>query len=105
MTDHIKTPQDCITMAEVRNGVDDTDRKLVTLLESRFAYMRAAARIKTDRNAVRDELRKSVVIEAVRKQSIKVGLPSDELAAIWDALVETSIAYETREWDRLRAKK
>ncbi|MGB3712122.1 MAG: chorismate mutase, partial [Erythrobacter sp.] len=48
-------PDDCKTMAEVREGVDATDRELVALLARRFGYMRAAARIKPDREAVRDE--------------------------------------------------
>jgi hypothetical protein len=35
---------DCTTMAEVRAGVDATDRELVILLARRFAFMTAAAR-------------------------------------------------------------
>ena len=45
-------PQDCQTMQDVRAGVDALDRELVTLLVTRQAYMRAAARIKQDRDAV-----------------------------------------------------
>lgn len=90
-------------MAEVRAGVDETDRELVTLLERRFGYMRAAARIKQERGAVRDETRKAAVIEAVRRQAAEAGLPAEDLAAIWDKLVESSIAYELIEWDRLRS--
>ena len=30
------------------------------------------------------------------------GLPADQLAEIWDRLVESSIAYEALEWDRIR---
>ena len=89
-------------MEEVRTGVDDTDRELVTLLERRFAYMRAAARIKTERSNVRDETRKASVVEAVRDMAADAQLPADELAELWDRLVETSIAYEMREWDRMR---
>lgn len=90
-------------MTEVRAGVDETDRELVTLLERRFGYMRAAARIKQERGAVRDETRKAAVIEAVRQQAAAAGLPAEDLAAIWDKLVESSIAYELIEWDRLRS--
>ena len=55
MNDTIKLPEDCTDMRDVRRGVDATDRELMKLLERRFGYMRAAARIKTDRNVVRDE--------------------------------------------------
>ena len=98
-----KLPQDCTTMAEVRAGVDATDRALMDLLDRRFGYMRAAARIKTDRGVVRDEARKAEVIGNARADAAARGLPADALAAIWDSLVEVSIAYELVEWDRIRA--
>ena len=96
-------PEDCSTMAEVRAGVNATDAALVALLTRRFAYMRAAARIKDSRDAVRDEQRKAEVVEAVRAAAVAAGLPAHELASLWDQLVELSIAYELAEWDRLRA--
>jgi isochorismate pyruvate lyase len=49
-------------MAEVRAGIDALDAELLRLLARRFAYMRAAARIKTRREDVRDEARKAEVI-------------------------------------------
>jgi isochorismate pyruvate lyase len=96
-------PEDCTTMLEVREGVDATDRALVELLARRFGYMRAAARIKADRDTVRDEARKAAVIAAVRRDAAERGLPADELASLWERLVEISIAYELVQWDSLRA--
>ena len=94
-------PEDCKTMAEVREGVDRTDRELMALLAQRYAYMRAAARIKPSRGAVRDEGRKAQVIANARDDAEARNLPAGELAEIWDRLVESSIAYEMTEWDRL----
>ena len=42
-------------MAEVRAGIDALDLEIVDLLAVRFRFMTAAARIKADRDAVRDE--------------------------------------------------
>ena len=95
-------PDDCTDMAGVRRGVDSTDRELMALLDRRFGYMRAAARIKPQRGAVRDEARKAQVIANARDDAEARGLPAGELAAIWDALVESSIAYELRVWDATR---
>ena len=103
MDENIKLPEDCDTMAEVRAGVDATDRELMDLLDRRFGYMRAAARIKSDRNVVRDEARKTEVIANAVADAEKRGLPDEKIALIWDLLVETSIAYELVEWDRIRA--
>ena len=101
-TDYL-LPDDCTTMAEVRRGVDATDRELMALLDRRFGYMRAAARIKTDRTVVRDEARKAEVIANARSDAGKRGLPADKIEQMWELLVETSIAYELIEWDRIRA--
>lgn len=103
MTETYPLPEACRDMGDVRAGVDATDRELMALLDRRFGYMRAAARIKTSRDAVRDEGRKAAVIAAAREDAAARGLPADPIAAIWDRLVETSIAYELDEWDRLKA--
>jgi isochorismate pyruvate lyase len=103
MTDTLTAPADCETMAEVRAGVDRADRELMALLERRFGYMRAAARIKAERAAVRDEQRKREVIVAAVADAEARGLPGAAIGEIWERLVEASIAYEFEEWDRLRS--
>lgn len=98
-----KMPDDCETMLDVRAGVDATDRELVALLDRRFGYMRAAARIKETRDTVRDEVRKAAVISNARSDAEERALPGDVIEDIWERLVEGSIAYELIEWDRLRS--
>ena len=93
------SPNVCQTMAQVRAGVDALDRELVALLARRFAYMRAAARIKPERAMVRDEARKAAVITAARAEAQRLGAPAERIAALWEALVESSIAYELEQWD------
>ena len=102
MTDTVLPPEQCATMGEVRAGVDATDRELVALLTRRYGYMKAAARIKTEREAVRDETRKAAVIAAAVRQADANDLPTSDIADLWDRLVESSIRYELAEWDRLR---
>ncbi|MEA3389988.1 chorismate mutase [Sphingobium sp. CCH11-B1] len=95
-------PESYTTMAQVRAGVDNLDRQIVALLAQRFAHMRAAARIKQDRGAVRDEARKAEVIANARAEAEAVGLPGGMIADLWDHLVELSIAYEMEAFDRTR---
>lgn len=96
----VLTGPDCTTMEQVRAGVDHVDRALVALIARRFAYMDAAARIKSTRGAVRDEARKAEVIANVRRAAEVAGLSADLLAGLWDQLVEASIAYELTAFDR-----
>ena len=87
-------------MTEVRAGVDATDRELVALLARRFGYMDAAARIKPERGHVRDEARKAAVIANARAAAEARGLPAEEIADLWERLVEVSIGYELAAFDR-----
>jgi isochorismate pyruvate lyase len=98
-----KSPENCETMTEVRAGVDAVDAELIDLFARRFAYMDAAARIKTDRNAVRDEARKREVIENAVARATDLGAPAALIGQLWEQLVEQSIAYELEHWDGLRS--
>ena len=103
MTENILDPADCSTMAEVRAGVDDVDRRIVTLLQRRFGYMNAAARIKPDRSAVRDEWRKADVLAKVDGSAADLGVDRQLMARLYEDLIETSIAHELVVFDESRA--
>ena len=103
MTSSRVNAADCRTMAEVRRGVDALDREIGALIAERFRYMDAAARIKPDREAVRDEARKAEVIANARRHAEAAGVPPSVIEAIYEALVEGSIAYEFHRFDALRA--
>jgi isochorismate pyruvate lyase len=92
-------PQACTTMSDVRQGVDATDAEIVALFGRRFGYMAAAARIKADRDTVRDEARKAKVIDTAKAHARAQGVPEPLIAAIWEMLVESSIAYELALFD------
>lgn len=95
-------PQHCTTMAEVRAGVDAVDRQIVALIARRFGYMDAAARIKPDRAAVRDEWRKSDVKTKVDAAAMAAGVDRELMSRLYEDLIETSIAYELGVFDRTR---
>lgn len=99
MSKKIPTPDECTDMSQVRAGVDQVDRELMVLLARRFGYMDAAARIKPDRGAVRDEPRKAKVISAAMAGARDHGLPETVIGQMWEVLVEGSIAYEFTRWD------
>jgi isochorismate pyruvate lyase len=96
-------PDECGSMAEVRHGIDRLDEQIVALLAERFRYMDAAARIKQERGAVRDEERKAEVIGNAARHAAKSGVPTNIVEEIYERLVEGSIAYEFERFDALRA--
>ncbi|MEY3985642.1 MAG: hypothetical protein RLZ59_1087 [Pseudomonadota bacterium] len=99
MDTRICSPEACTSMADVRAGVDALDADLARLLGQRFAYMRAAARIKPERHLVRDEARKAQVIANAQRAARAANWPEDIAAQLWEVLVEASIAYELAAFD------
>jgi isochorismate pyruvate lyase len=102
MTDMIRDPADCTTMTDVRAGVDDVDRRIVALLKRRFSFMDAAARIKPDRSAVRDEWRKADVLAKVDAAAAEDSVDRGLVARLYEDLIETSIAHELEVFDQTR---
>lgn len=98
----IRDPADCTSMTEVRAGVDDVDRRILTLIQRRFGYMEAAARIKSDRSTVRDEARKSDVLAKVDEFALRLRVDRSLIARLYEDLIETSIAFELEVFDRFR---
>jgi isochorismate pyruvate lyase len=92
-------PEQCQTMAEVRNGIDALDEEIVGLLVTRFRFIEAAARIKPRREDVRDETRKAEVVERARVAALKAGIPEGLIAQLYEVLVEGSITHEFARFD------
>jgi len=101
-TDPRPAPADCQTMLEVRQGVDALDRLLVQVLAERQRYMDAAARIKGERHAVRDNARVEEVVAKVKAAARDAGLSEQIAEPVWRTLIERCIAYEFEVWDALR---
>ena len=103
MTRAIALTQHCTTMDDVRRHIDALDDVLVPLLVTRGGYMTQAARIKQDAGQVRDEERIEAIIERVRSRAAVEGGQPDVLEAIYRSMMVAYIAFEHREFARLRA--
>lgn len=99
----VTAPDACTTMQDIRTAIDALDREIVALLALRMRYIEAAARVKTSRGAVRDEARKADVIAKACAAAEANGLSRAHVAAIYELLVERSIAHEFEVFDRAEA--
>ena len=99
----ILAPEACETMADVRAGVDELDRQLVTLLVTRQGYMEAAARIKPAESDVRVPWRIEQVVENVLQEAEQKGLSKRIAEPVWRVLIEKCIEHEGEKWRTLRA--
>ena len=95
----LKAPDDCATMAELRDAIDALDRELVRLLAVRQAYIERAAVLKKDRGTVRDEARIEDVVTKVLAEAKQAGLSPAIAEAVWRVLIERSIQHEFEKFD------
>ena len=102
MSKAIDLVQPCTTMDDVRRNVNALDDVLVPLLVTRIGYMTQAARIKGDVGQVRDEARIEAIVSRVRERTTQEGGQPDVMEAVYRQLMEECIAYEHREFARLR---
>lgn len=97
MTD--RAPLPCPEMGEVRQKIDDLDRKLVALLAERQKLIAEAGKVKPSRDTVRDEARIEEVVRLVLAEADRAGLAADIAEPVWRQLIEASIAYELKVFD------
>ena len=99
----IDNTRHCTTMEDVRRHIDALDDVLVPLLVTSGGYMTQAARIKNDANQVRDDERIEAIVARVRARAAQEGGQPDVIEAIYRSMMEAYIAFEHREFARLRA--
>lgn len=104
MIDIQNSRKKCHNMSEVRSEIDALDRQIVSLLSHRLHFINEAARIKADRNTVRDEARIEDVIGKVRAAALAAGIDPDFVEPLYRDLIDRSIAHEFTEFDRLHKR-
>ncbi len=94
MTGH-KVPKDCMTMADIREGIDQLDEQLVRLFAERAGYIDRAGEIKAKVDLpARIDSRVEEVVRNVRRHADTYGLPPDLVEKLWRRLIDWSIARE-----------
>ncbi len=99
-----KSPDQCETMIDVRAGVDQVDRELDRSARHPIRVY-ATPLPGSSPNAAWCATRRARrrCIAQAKREAAAAGLVPDRLRAVWNELVEQSIAHEAAEWDNLRA--
>ena len=93
----VKSPADCADMTDIRAGIDAVDRELIALFAARSAYIARAAEIKKAAGIPANvPSRVADVLAKIRAAATKAGLDPDLYAAMWQKLIDASIAAEER---------
>lgn len=96
-----KTPEACAVMGDVREAIDDLDRKIVPLLAQRARYVARAASLKPTKAMVVDPTRIEDVVTKAAAIADQNHMDPILVERIYRAMIESYIAFETAEWDRV----
>lgn len=94
----LEPPEECHSMADIRNQIDKIDADLVDLFVLRSRYIDRAVIIKRrDDLPARIETRVEDVVEKVKTRAARSGFDQELVETLWRLLIEWSIAREAKE--------
>ncbi|MGO2449837.1 chorismate mutase [Pseudomonas taetrolens] len=93
----------CTSLEQVREHIDGLDRKIVSLIAERGAYVSQAAGFKKDSEAVKAPQRVEQVIAKVRSLAQELGANADITESVYRAMIAAFIQQELAEHSALQA--
>ena len=99
-----RTPEECESMAHVRQEIDRLDRRLVEIIAVRSRYVARAGEIKPSRDLVYDAARIEDVVQKVLATADAAGLNPDIAERTWRAMIDAHIDHEYTVFDARRER-
>lgn len=99
MTDNNKRklPQECTSIEEVRNEIDNIDTDIIKLLSARFGYVREVVKYKEKTaSGIEASDRRAAVIASRRKWAEEEGLNPDVIESLYNTLIDYFIVEEKK---------
>jgi len=101
MTELNLTPPDqCATLEEIRTGMDAIDRRIIALLASRVAHVKASAKFKTTADSVAAPDRVQKVLDTRRDWALEAGLDGDIVRGLYRDIVTYCVGEEKKHWEQ-----
>lgn len=92
------SPQECSSLAEVRNEIDHIDREIVRLLAVRSQYVQQVVKYKEPTpQGIEAPERRAAVLRSRREWAQEDGLNPDIVEEIYDRLIEFFIGEEKKQ--------
>lgn len=92
-----KLPQECTTIAEVRDEIDRIDHEIIRLLAVRFGYVREVVKYKGPGDkAIEAPDRRAAVIKSRGEWANEMGLNGDVVENLYNLLIDYYIEEEKK---------
>lgn len=92
-----KTPEECTSITDVRNEIDNIDWAIINLLYHRFQYVKEVVKYKEPTsNSIEASDRRTSMLQTRRQWAEQAGLSPDVIENMFDNLVEYFISEEKK---------
>lgn len=98
MAESLQAPEDCKSIDDIRQAIDQLDREIIQLIGKRGWYVRAAARFKTSASTVRDDVRVQAMLTQRRAWAEEQGLSPEMIEQLYRQMVEHFTQEELMHW-------
>ncbi|MGF7081493.1 isochorismate lyase [Mucilaginibacter sp. UYCu711] len=95
-----KTPIECNDMTEIRLEIDHLDESIISLIGTRYGYVKAAAKFKKNVADVKAPERFKAMLRERRLWASENGLNPDVIEKIYTDLVSYFISEEMQHWKK-----
>jgi isochorismate pyruvate lyase len=87
-------PEDCQSIEEIRNGIDDIDFRIMQLFHERDAYVREIVKFKTDEVSIVAEKRQKELISKRKVWAKEMGLAPELFEDIFWKIINYNVKKE-----------
>lgn len=94
----MKSADDCKTLEEVRNCIDELDREIIRTIGTRYSFVKKASAFKTDEQQVKAPDRFASMLEKRKVWAVEEKLDPEVVANIYKDLVNYFIKEELNIW-------
>ena len=92
----MRNPKDCITIDEVREGIDAIDKQIIDLLGERLLHVKDIVRFKKNEEDVIARKRYDQVLKVRREWAIEQGIDPDIIENIYKTLLQYFIEEQKK---------
>jgi isochorismate pyruvate lyase len=94
----VKRPEDCESIGDVRQAIDELDQEIIGLIGRRAHYVARAAHFKTGQQSIRAPERQHTMFEARRRWAEENGLDPTVIEDLYHTLLSYFVDREMDEW-------
>lgn len=100
----MKSSDECTTLQDIRAEIDRIDREVIAAFSQRFAYVKAAAKFKTNEASVKASDRFAAMLKQRREWAAAEGLNPDVIEKLYRDLVTHFIEEELKQWQQEKSE-